>query len=436
MRKALSWTLIVCLLFSSGCSLFSSDEKASSNPNEDEVKQAATDVEGMLREGPGKYAGDKYDEAKVKAELDQFPKNITGEEAYNRLIPLLAEDYEPIVKKLENFEVSYQLSDTPDGQAKGSTNAPSGKLNVEILLDASGSMAGQVGGRSKMELAKEAIRNFASSLPEGTHVALRVYGHKGSNRDKDKSISCKSTEVVYSFAEYDENRFQKSLNRFKPTGWTPLAASIEEAKKDLESKGAENAKNVVYVVSDGIETCGGDPVKAAEELHTSNIKAVVNIIGFDVDNAGQKALKQVAEAGGGVYATVRSQEELKRQFEQEKAKVEQEWSDWWRKNRMAMGEQSRKKFDEIGDLIGAFDGEFPLTKRREIKRMFEAKEYLEVKGIISGDEIYVLNEKIMNRDNVISDYIVEWEEKLWDEVVEKEEQTADEIDKTYENRDQ
>jgi len=154
-----------------------------------------------------------------------------------------------------------------------------------------------------------------------------------------------------------------------------------------------------------------------------------------VDNAGQKALKQVAEAGGGVYATVRSQEELKRQFEQEKAKVEQEWSDWWRKNRMAMGEQSRKKFDEIGNLIGAFDGEFPLTKRREIKRMFEAKEYLEVKGIISGDEVYVLNEKIMNRDNVISDYIVEWEEKLWDEVVEKEEQTADEIDKTYENRD-
>jgi len=48
----------------------------------------------------------------------------------------------------------------------------------------------------------------------------------------------------------------------------------------LESKGAENAKNVVYVVSDGIETCGGDPVKAAEELHTSNIKAVVNISGL------------------------------------------------------------------------------------------------------------------------------------------------------------
>ena len=60
-----------------------------------EVKQAATDVEGMLREGPGKYAGDKYDEEKVKAELDKLPDNMTADEAYNHLVALLAEDYKP-----------------------------------------------------------------------------------------------------------------------------------------------------------------------------------------------------------------------------------------------------------------------------------------------------------------------------------------------------
>ena len=433
MKKVLSWILTLCLVFSSGCSLFS-EKNADQTPDKNKVKQAATDVEGMLREGPGKYAGDKYDEAKVKAELDKFPKNITGEEAYNRLIVLLAEDYEPIVKKLENFGVSYQLSNTPDGQVEEGSTAPAEKLNVEILLDASGSMAGRVSGRTKMDLAKEAIQNFASSLPEGTHVALRVYGHKGSNSNKDKSISCKSTEVVYPFAEYDKNGFQKSLNQFKPTGWTPLAASIEEAKKDLENQGAEGAKNVVYVVSDGVETCGGDPVKAAKELHTSNIEAVVNIIGFDVDSSGQKALKQVAEAGGGVYATVRTQEELKRQFEREKEKVEQEWRDWWWKNRSSVGEQSKEMQQELIKLLGPLDGEFPLTRKQEIERMFDAKNYLEQSSILTGDEASALSNKIRERDRQIGKYIVEWERKLWSKMVDEEGKTVDEINKKYDNR--
>ncbi|WP_092041825.1 hypothetical protein [Planifilum fulgidum] len=69
--------LILCLLISSGCSLFSSvkaaDNSASTESDKEEVKQAATDVEGMLRKGPGKYAGDKYDEEKVKGSWTSCP---------------------------------------------------------------------------------------------------------------------------------------------------------------------------------------------------------------------------------------------------------------------------------------------------------------------------------------------------------------------------
>ena len=86
MKKMLSWMLIFCLIFSGGCSLLPSEKDASSQSDagkssQNEVKQAATDVEGMLREGPGKYAGDKYDEEKVKAELDKLPDNLTADEA-------------------------------------------------------------------------------------------------------------------------------------------------------------------------------------------------------------------------------------------------------------------------------------------------------------------------------------------------------------------
>ncbi|PRX38476.1 Mg-chelatase subunit ChlD [Planifilum fimeticola] len=305
MKKTLSWILTLCLVFSSGCSLYSEKNAVQPDVGEDkgEVKQAATDVEGMLREGPGKYAGDKYDEEKVKAELEKLPDNMTADEAYNHLVSLLAEDYMSIVKELDELDPTIKTNvKTPGGVNNLEGDTPK-QVNVEILLDASGSMAGRVSGGVKMDLAKEAIRNFVSKLPESAQVALRVYGHKGSNQQKDKELSCKSTEVVYPLGAYDESSFQKSLNKFRPTGWTPLAAAIEQAKSDLSGKTGENVENIVYVVSDGIETCGGDPVKAAKELHESEIQAIVNIIGFDVDNAGQRALKKVAEAGGGKYTT-------------------------------------------------------------------------------------------------------------------------------------
>src|SRR5690606_14837287 len=124
---------------------------SSSRSNQDEVKQAATDVEGMLREGPGKYAGDKYDEEKVKAELDKLPDNMTADEAYNHLVSLLAEDYMSIVKELDELDPTIKTNiKTPGGVNNLEGDTPK-QVNVEILLDASGSMAGRVSGGVKMD---------------------------------------------------------------------------------------------------------------------------------------------------------------------------------------------------------------------------------------------------------------------------------------------
>ncbi len=157
MKRALLCMLVLCLVFSSGCSLLSGKNAdqadADKDSNEVEVKQAATDVEGMLREGPGKYAGDKYDEEKVKAELDKLPDNMTADEAYNHLVALLAEDYKSILRELDALDPTIKTNI----EEPGGVNAPEGNLpkqvNVEILLDASGSMAGGVSGGVKLDLA-------------------------------------------------------------------------------------------------------------------------------------------------------------------------------------------------------------------------------------------------------------------------------------------
>jgi Ca-activated chloride channel family protein len=413
MKQAFSWILILCLVFSSGCSLLSGKnaDQADAGKEKGEVKQAATDVEGMLREGPGKYAGDKYDEEKVKAELDKLPDNLTADEAYNYLIPLLAEDYKPHIEVYDNLDPTIKTN----VKKPGGVNAPEGELpkqvNVEILLDASGSMAGQVSGGVKMDLAKEAIRDFVSKLPEGTQVALRVYGHKGSNQQKDKELSCNSTEVVYPLRDYDEASFQKSLDKFRPTGWTPLAAAIEQAKNDLSGKMGENVENIIYVVSDGIETCGGDPVKAAKELHQSEIQAIVNIIGFDVDNAGQRALKKVAEAGGGKYTTVSTGEDLRKHLEEEYERLAEEWDMWGTKSWLDADYQWGEKWKKLSKAEEAILDKYV----RERERMLAAKDYLHSSGKLQNDDVESeLDDKIWNRSNLISDYSRETYLKLSD----------------------
>ncbi len=435
MKQASSWMLILCLVFSGGCSLLSGKnaDQPDADKKSDEVEVAATDVEGMLREGPGKYAGDKYNEEKVKAELDKLPDNLTGDEAYNHLVALLAEDYKPELKALENFDPTIKTNI----KEPGGVNAPEGELpkqvNVEILLDASGSMAGRVSGGVKMDLAKEAIRDFVSKLPEGAQVALRVYGHKGSNQTKDKELSCKSTEVVYPLGAYDESSFQKSLDKFRPSGWTPLAAAIEQAKSDLSGKTGENVENIIYVVSDGIETCGGDPVKAAKELHESEIQAIVNIIGFDVDNAGQRALKKVAEAGGGKYTTVNTGDDLRKHLEEEYERLRDEWNEWGIESWLDASDQWSKKYS----ILSNAHGEILNKILRERDRMLDAQEYLKSLKKVKDDR--ALNDRIWGRSKLLDGHLSKKYRTLSDLLSENEskeqqrvEEKAKEMEKKYE----
>jgi Ca-activated chloride channel homolog len=318
--------ILLIVLVLTACSFektASHSEPKKKEPKKENVEKAPSDPEEMVANGAGEYyetvkalEGDALDE-EIKSITKEFPENLKSEEAYNRIIVAFAADHQPAFQELEDFDITFEeVKAYEKYKEEGGEEKKKGPLNVAILLDASGSMAAKVSGTDKMTAAKEALKKFAEGLPEDANVMLRVYGHKGSNADKDKKLSCESTEVMYPLGTYDVGAFQESLSKFKPTGWTPLAASITAAEKDLQGK---EGNNVVYIVSDGIETCDGNPVEAAKKLHESNIKAEVNIIGFDVDNKGQQQLKAVAKAGGGEFQSVSSQKEL---FDE----VESNWS--------------------------------------------------------------------------------------------------------------
>lgn len=255
----------------------------------------------------------------ISSMSDEELKNFYMMELFKltkRELPAYKLDYKPDIKS------------TPTEENKeGMNQTLKENLNVEILIDSSGSMAGKVDGKMKMEVAKEAVRNFAKSLPKEANVSLVAYGHKGSNKEEDKGASCGAIDTVYSRQAYQEQSFEKALDQFQSTGWTPLAGALQKSMDNFASAPGEKNTNIIYVVSDGIETCGGDPVAVAKQLGESNIQPIVNVIGFDVDNESQQQLKQVAEATKGKYVSAKNTKELETEFKKGKD-LSLKWSEW------------------------------------------------------------------------------------------------------------
>lgn len=236
-------------------------------------------------------------------------KNLSGEQVYDFLVYMLSSgNYKSYYEQLVAYDHGFVMPELPNGEDEVTTKQK--KMNVLVLLDASGSMKGEIAGQTKMKLAKAAIARFIEQIPGDAHVALIAYGHVGSSADSDKITSCSSVESVYPLSVYQAENFTNSLNSFHASGWTPLAGAINKAREILQAYPSDDYSNLVYMVSDGVETCDGDPVAAAQQLQSQSIKAKVNIIGFNVDNEGQQQLKQVADSGGGEYVTVEDPAEL------------------------------------------------------------------------------------------------------------------------------
>ena len=183
-------------------------------------------------------------------------------------------------------------------------------VNIEIVLDASGSMENKIGDNSMMTVAKESIMKVIDKLPENANVGLRVFGHRGDNSESTKDISCSANELLVPIEKLNKDSIKNALDSVKPAGWTSIAKSIENGKADLEKFNNEKDLNILYIVTDGVETCDGNPVEAAKTLKDSKTNVVLGIVGFNVDANQNKVLKQIADAGNGKYSSASDADKL------------------------------------------------------------------------------------------------------------------------------
>ena len=167
---------------------------------------------------------------------------------------------------------------------------------LHVILDVSNSMWGQVDGRPKIELAREALRDALAELPEGVPVGLRAYGHRVSYLDERSS--CTDTELLVPPQAGAAREIIARADRLIPRGQTPIARSLRAAADDLAGAGGGG---VLLLVSDGLESCGGDPEAVIAELRAAGQPVLLHTIGLGVDATEAAALAALAQAGGGRY---------------------------------------------------------------------------------------------------------------------------------------
>ena len=114
---------------------------------------------------------------------------------------------------------------------------PAKQRTLLPLVDSSGSMAGRTGGRRKIDISR--------------------------------------SETA-----------RAGLDALRPVGWTPLAAALRHA-----SAGLPDEEGTVWVISDGRETCGGDPVAGARAIRARGQGFVVNVVGMDLPAAARAQME-------------------------------------------------------------------------------------------------------------------------------------------------
>lgn len=197
--------------------------------------------------------------------------------------------------------------------------------NALLILDSSGSMATEAGdGRTRMEAAKDSLSRYSRISSALFETGFAVYGHTGNATKSGKAESCRTgAETLLPLGELDPDTFGQTLDGFEPTGWTPIEGALREAEGAFAGK--EGEVNRVVLVSDGIETCGGDPVEAARELNRSGIEVEVDVVGFGVPGEEAAQLRQVALAGGGEYYDAQTGADLDGYFRKQSEALGQTW---------------------------------------------------------------------------------------------------------------
>ena len=223
------------------------------------------------------------------------PQNNPG----NLVAPLVPGEYELRYSTAEKYltlaRAAIQIGPAKNEPGKVAVTMAAGDKSgaIEIILDASGSMLQKLGTERRIDIAKKTLTKLTSStIPAGTPFAFRVFG-----REVD---SCQ-TDLDVPVAPLNPAAVGQRIAALvaKNGAKTPIGASLDKAADDLKS---DTGEKLIVLVTDGEETCGGDPAAAIERLRKAGIGTRVSIVGFALDDEKLAAtFRRWSDAGGGAF---------------------------------------------------------------------------------------------------------------------------------------
>ena len=178
---------------------------------------------------------------------------------------------------------------------------PSSAERAILVLDASGSMWGQIGGTPKIAIAQDVIRGLLDDWSPKVELGLTAYGH----REKG---NCADIETLAQVGPVDAEGIMSAIEALNPKGKTLLTAAVQQAAEAL--KYTED-KATVILVSDGEETCDLDPCEIGRALESTGVDFTAHIISFDVPEEKTAGLRCLASETGGLFLEASNADELK-----------------------------------------------------------------------------------------------------------------------------
>jgi Mg-chelatase subunit ChlD len=231
---------------------------------------------------------------KVEESADRIFKQLTSPVAYRLKAEMSQTEQKP-------GSVEVRLEEGAEKKAA---------KNVELILDASNSMWGQIAGTAKIAIAKEVLTQIIGGLPDEMNVGLRLYGHRYGLND---SKACQDTQLVTPIGLINKAQLIGEVEAITPRGKTPLVYSVLEGIKDFKEIGS----GTIVLISDGVESCDGDIEAIAPALKAAGLDLQVNIVGFDIKEVeARKQLEAIAASTGGIYLDAKDSEQLLDSLEQ------------------------------------------------------------------------------------------------------------------------
>ncbi len=160
-----------------------------------------------------------------------------------------------------------------------------------IVLDASGSMWADAGGKTRIEVARETLKNVMGTFPPELELGLVAYGHRQKG-------ACDDIEEIVPSGPGTASAITAAADKLNPKGKTPISEAVRFAAKKLNFT---EDKATVILVTDGLETCNADPCAMGRELESAGIDFTAHVVGFGLTEEEGRQVSCLAENTGGIY---------------------------------------------------------------------------------------------------------------------------------------